>query len=360
MVSEQPNKYKIYELYINEMFFPKVSSSEGVDLFVSITPCAGLLKYYISDNFGKLFTKRSEINHDQKFSKLDASKEDLPDQLEIEHKLSKVTTGNDTYLHENDYNEFGIQGKRIKHVDKIVGKKIYIGIKALNWEAEHKDSNAQMSTRSGRGNGRRRSRNGKVANFAATQTQVWSKQEDDMAVFEIEANYIGSNEMDYFDEYQIANASTGIQISKVRRGDWVQFRWSPLMRQEREGHFVPVRFGVIYKLYLGYNDMTFDLFSSLCMLEESMYLTDREYNLNVDGPGEIEGPGGKRCLQPMRSRQGPEGLGDRPQRMISEFDYNTPDLKIMHSYGQPVLNLAADSGVLTNLTAVGVMAYIFR
>lgn len=139
-VSEQENKYKIYEIYVNDMFFPIIDSEkdEGVDLFITITPCSGLLKYYISDDYNRLFTSRSEIKHDSKFSKLDAKLEDLPDKvatnsIDVEHKVSRVTAGAEN-LNENDYNEFGIQGKRLKRVDRIVGKKLFIGIKALNWD----------------------------------------------------------------------------------------------------------------------------------------------------------------------------------------------------------------------------------
>lgn len=49
------------------------------------------------------------------------------------------------------------------------------------------------------------------------------------------------------------------------------------MKQETEDvipHYSEMSFGVMYKLYLGYNDQTLDLFSSLCQLEETEMVVD--------------------------------------------------------------------------------------
>jgi hypothetical protein len=49
-----------------------------------------------------------------------------------------------------------------------------------------------------------------------------------------------------------------------------------MMRQDVEYdylHFSEMMNGVIYKVYLGYNDQTLDLFSSLCQLEETEMIT---------------------------------------------------------------------------------------
>lgn len=54
VVSDDPNKYKIFEFYVNELQFPK-QALDGVDLFITLTPCSGLLKFFISDDYSKLF-----------------------------------------------------------------------------------------------------------------------------------------------------------------------------------------------------------------------------------------------------------------------------------------------------------------
>ena len=74
MVSDLPNKYKVFEFYVNELQFGD-EADDGIDLFIALTPCTGLLKYFISDDFQNLFTERSELKHSNKFSYLDASVE---------------------------------------------------------------------------------------------------------------------------------------------------------------------------------------------------------------------------------------------------------------------------------------------
>jgi hypothetical protein len=77
VVSDNPNKFRVYEFYVNKMQFPEVDQNllmkRGMDLFISLTPCTGKLKFYISDDFKNLFKKQSEVttsNH-QAQSKLD-------------------------------------------------------------------------------------------------------------------------------------------------------------------------------------------------------------------------------------------------------------------------------------------------
>lgn len=93
VVSDNPNKYRVYEFYINKMQFPEVDdiilTQRGMDLFISLTPCSGRLKFYISDNYKNLFKKQSEVtttNHHAQ-GKLDIGSNQT---VVVEHKTSKV------------------------------------------------------------------------------------------------------------------------------------------------------------------------------------------------------------------------------------------------------------------------------
>ena len=60
-VSNDPDKYKIYEFFVNKMQFPEDTTgaeleTRGVDLFVTLTACVGNIKFFISDDFKNLFT----------------------------------------------------------------------------------------------------------------------------------------------------------------------------------------------------------------------------------------------------------------------------------------------------------------
>jgi hypothetical protein len=98
VVSDDPNKYKIFELYVNELLFPN-TTDDGIDLFITLTPCSGLLKFYISDDYNKLFTERSEVSRNNKFSSIAVTVENMPDSasftdaIRVIHKTSKVSTG---------------------------------------------------------------------------------------------------------------------------------------------------------------------------------------------------------------------------------------------------------------------------
>ena len=99
VVSDDPNKYKIYEFYINEMNFPNLTEQDdGVDLFFTLTPCSGILKFYISDDYSKLFTERSELAYNtNKFSSIElsdenkASSKEFDSTIRVIHKASKVS-----------------------------------------------------------------------------------------------------------------------------------------------------------------------------------------------------------------------------------------------------------------------------
>lgn len=136
VVSDDPNKFKVYEFYVNELQFPKGKEArDGVDLFVTLTPCTGLLRFYISDDYHSLFKEKSEIKHDKGNSQLDLNSTGSLG-VRVIHKQSKVNSGmKDAQLQEDSYsNDFGLQGKRLEHVERIKGKKIYIGVRAEDGE----------------------------------------------------------------------------------------------------------------------------------------------------------------------------------------------------------------------------------
>jgi len=67
----------------------------------------------------------------------------------------------------------------------------------------------------------------------------------------------------------------------------VKMSWSPMLEQSPSVESLrveEVNEGVLYSLFLGYNDNSLDMFSSLCQLEEAIY--------NPENP--------KRCLKTSR------------------------------------------------------------
>lgn len=126
VVSTNPDKYKIYEFYINKMQFP--TSEQSVDLFVTLTPCMGKMKFYISDDFHTLFTDETELKNDGSALKLSDSRD-----INIIHKKSKVSVdGNGKKLNLEAYREFRMQGKRLQHIEVLNGKKLYVGVKTIS------------------------------------------------------------------------------------------------------------------------------------------------------------------------------------------------------------------------------------
>ena len=56
------------------MLFPDpINISDGVDLFVTLTPCIGMVQFYISDKIENLFTDSSEQRTNYRISSLDSS-----------------------------------------------------------------------------------------------------------------------------------------------------------------------------------------------------------------------------------------------------------------------------------------------
>jgi hypothetical protein len=88
VVSDDPNKYKIFEFYVNKLQFPE--SDADTDLFIALTPCTGSLKFYISDTYENLFTERSEVVTDfDTFGLIDASPENAPEKYDGVRVVSK-------------------------------------------------------------------------------------------------------------------------------------------------------------------------------------------------------------------------------------------------------------------------------
>lgn len=114
-----------------------------MDLFIQMTPCTGLLKLYISDDYSTLFTASSELQSYDAGSTTALQLKEKPDSagtIEIEHKRSGVRKFKKNYgpqeLEQLDLyqDDFGTQGKRIRNVHFLNHKKLYIGIKTLNEE----------------------------------------------------------------------------------------------------------------------------------------------------------------------------------------------------------------------------------
>ena len=93
-LSDDPNKYKVYEFYVNKMQFPDPLSSAkmgGVDLFITLTACTGNVRFFISDDFRSLFTAQSKMESSTKVTTLDATVEHVGEAISVEHKRSKLS-----------------------------------------------------------------------------------------------------------------------------------------------------------------------------------------------------------------------------------------------------------------------------
>lgn len=289
VVSDEPDKYRVYELNINNMLFPKqldplghLRPARAVDLFLSFTPCAGLMKFYLSDNYNHLFKKFSELpgHHMQtKQSMFEGHDGDTGDALHIFHKRSNVRafkSGSDNVLMDQYTDDFGVQGKRIKNVEKIAGKRIWIGIKTLN-EAERSKELAERERidreQLGLTEDLIHKRKMLRANRFHPLRGKFLPSLENVSSFEIQAEFIQSSKPDLLDLYKIKDEEFGIQITNKggmgsRRR--ISFQWSPLTKLDPD--FGGIRYremeeDVEYKLFLGYEDDTFDKFSSICSLE---------------------------------------------------------------------------------------------
>jgi len=92
VVSDGADRFKIFEFYVNKRQYyhalkmKKQDRNSKVDLFIQMTPCTGLLEFYISDKYENLFKETSIMqNIANQNSLLDSS-----ERVEIQHKRSKV------------------------------------------------------------------------------------------------------------------------------------------------------------------------------------------------------------------------------------------------------------------------------
>ena len=95
IVSISPDKFRIYEFYVNDMQFPE-DKSKGMDLFISLTPCSGKLQFFISDERSRLFKGKAKITDDK--SVLDVTtngyknSKDPNSKVNVVHKSSKISS----------------------------------------------------------------------------------------------------------------------------------------------------------------------------------------------------------------------------------------------------------------------------
>jgi hypothetical protein len=98
-----------------------------------------------------------------------------------------------------------------------------------------------------------------------------------ISTFEIKAEYIKHNEPDELDMYRIHDYNYGIQFAVEGRRPHQResFTWSPIEKLNVKAYhknqttkvYDKLEYGVVYKLYLGYEEETIDMFSSLCQME---------------------------------------------------------------------------------------------
>ena len=119
--------------------------------------------------------------------------------------------------------DFGIQGKRLLHIESLNGKKLYIGVKALNY-TEKLGKSIAASLFGGRGHSATQRQYAPAASIA--------QNENNLTTFEISATYIPSNKPDILDRYQLQNASYGIQVLSTKGNGprrEITISWSPVM-----------------------------------------------------------------------------------------------------------------------------------
>ena len=105
----------------------------------------------------------------------------------------------------------------------------------------------------------------------------FSHSNDAISTFEIEATFIDHNKPDILDMYRIQDTWFGIKFeSKGHRTKREEtFTWSPIeklvdisfLQSMDKRRYSTLDHGVVYKLYLGYEEQTIDMFSSLCQME---------------------------------------------------------------------------------------------
>lgn len=263
VVTDDPSKYKIFEVYVNSMQFP--ADAAVVDMFIKLTPCTGHLQFYISDDFGNLFQTRSRLDSGRPGQSIDARvyRDGIYDPhvgVHVVHKESKVGKGSGVTLAMNRHtNEFGIQGKRLKDIGQLNGKKLYIGVSSKNMTELH----GPLFDADQRGSYEGSSFSGQFAPIF----DKFGQKNDHLASFEISFEYLAAGAPDILDQYQLQNASYGIRIEdKGGHGTTRQMRisWSPLTNLTSSGRYAEMKNSVKYDLYLGFNNESLRVFSSQC------------------------------------------------------------------------------------------------
>jgi hypothetical protein len=116
-------------------------------------------------------------------------------------------------------------------------------------------------------------------NGFAPEIERQADVEDNEAIFEMQASYIGTNMPDILDKYKVEDLNYGLNITDVNEEEYT-IRWSPMMMQDATDddlHYSLMDFGILYKLYLGFNEETLSLFSSLCQIEETNEILDWQF-----------------------------------------------------------------------------------
>lgn len=139
--------------------------------------------------------------------------------------------------------------------------------------------------------------------------------------------------------YKLADDKFGIRITTVgglnneRR---MMISWSPILQlneTKKEVVFEPITSNIEYKVYLGYNNQTLDLFSSLCMLEAADEFSKTSHNLRL-----LENQGYSK----------------------SEFEFLSPDIYVLKSDGANSSVVVRGNDAFKNLKNAVVMAHVYR
>lgn len=190
-----------------------------MDLFIQMTPCTGLLELYISDDYQNLFSKGSELQSYSAGSTTALHLQDMPKNvgsIEVEHKRSEVRKFKKNQVKNLELDmyqdDFGTQGKRIKNVQHLNHRKIYIGIKTLDEEEmdeilyKREQKEIQMRVASEEAKKRRQVRRRQFSPLRGK----FSHSHGMISTFEIKAAYVPRNEPDELDMYRIHDFNYGI------------------------------------------------------------------------------------------------------------------------------------------------------
>lgn len=174
-----------------------------------------------------------------------------------------------------------------------------------------------------------------------------------MSLFEVSASYIRSDAPDFLDMYRLEDDKYGIKISDDDAGSGkVKISWSPVMYNDYEmadGQFTEVTSGILYKLYLGYDEHSIQMFASLCQLEAAEQ-SDKEKR-----------GGGRRLVANSGRRSTATPVGRHPSSVQSPSRSGSlPSGVTVFSAAAPEVYVDAKEDSLKGLKYAVVMAHIFR